>query len=159
MVLQGKDAWLNQGDTSRVGQLAANFNRLDADQRDNLIDDLNRLGKGSEALVERSQSLLGEDYQDLLNRTNAMSKSDDIDDLLKLEAELPEDHKERFWQAADISGDGIDTFVQRLEEVEFRERQVLIEYIARLADWVNQEELERDAAARLAMEAVEFIRE
>jgi len=58
----------------------ANFNRLDADQRDSLIDDLNALGNGSEALLERSQNLFSEDYQNLLNQTSAMSKSDGIDD-------------------------------------------------------------------------------
>jgi len=154
-----KDVWLNRGDSDRAGQLAAKFNQLDADQRDGLIDDLNRLGKGSEALVERSHGLLTKDYQELLNRIDPISKSNDVGDLLGLEAELPADFKNRFWQAADISGEGIDTFVQGLKEIDFRGQQLLIAYIASLADMIDQEEIERDDATLLAMEAIEFSRE
>jgi len=151
-----KDVWLNQGDADRAGRLAAKFNQLDADQRDSLIDDLNILGKGSEALIERSHSLLTEDYQDLLNRIDPISKSENIDDLLGLEAQLPSTLSDRFWQAADISGEGIDAFVQSLAEIDVRGQQLLIEYIATLADLIDQEGLERDAATLMATETIEF---
>jgi len=151
-----KDVWLNQGNADRAGRLAAKFNQLDADQRDSLIDDLNILGKGSEALIERSHSLLTEDYQDLLNRIDPISKSENIDDLLGLEAQLPSTLSDRFWQAADISGEGIDAFVQSLAEIDVRGQQLLIEYIATLADLIDQEGLERDAATLMATETIEF---
>ncbi len=111
---------------------------MDADQLDGLIDDLNTLGKCSEALIERSHALLTEDFQNLLNRIDSISKSDDIDDLLEIDAKLPAELKGRFWQAAELSGESIDTFVQSLGEIDLRGQQLLVEYIASLADTAKE---------------------
>ena len=154
-----KEAWLNQEDPARAGQLAANLEHLDADQRDELISELNRLGEDSEGLVSRSSEMLAEDYQDLLVRTNAITQSHDIEALLALESEFSEDQNDRFWQAADTVGEEVDSFVDTMEQLQHREKLLVLESIGSLSDLVDQGELERDDAKALAIEFVDLVAE
>ena len=149
-----KDAWLHPGETPRNNQFAANLERLDADQRDTLIDDLNSSGRSRDALADYSAEQLAGDYEALINRSNSIAESHDIVALLELESALPETQKQQFWQAADFIDNDIDKFVSVMEKTRPQEQQLLLDFISALSDAVDQDEIQRPDALQQATETL-----
>lgn len=150
-----KDAWLHPGDTPRNNQFATNLNRLDAQQRDTLIDDLNALGKSRDALANYSTEQLSKDYQALINRSNSIAESHDVVALLELEGTLPETQKPQFWQATDFLDRDIDKFISLMEKIKPQEQQLLVDFISTLSDAVAQDEMQHQDALQKAAETVD----
>ncbi len=151
-----KDAWMHQGDTLRNNRFAANLNGLNADQRDALIGDLNTTGKSRDALALYAPEQLSSDYQEFINRTNAIAQSHDLERLLKIETALPENQKQEYWQAMDILDEDLNKLVSAIETADTQEQKLLIDYVSTLAESVDREERSRTDAQRQAMTTLDL---
>ncbi|WP_261843312.1 hypothetical protein [Aliamphritea ceti] len=105
------DAWLNQDDMSRSTQLNTTFSELNAEQRDQLVQDINQLNTGSAPLALQDSDDQSQQFTRFLTRTNTLAQTDNPTALLQAEAAQPGEQKEKFWQATELAGDQVDALV------------------------------------------------
>ncbi|WP_271272660.1 hypothetical protein [Aliamphritea hakodatensis] len=105
------DAWLNQDDISRSTELNTTFSELNAEQRDQLVQDVNQLNPASAPLALQDTEELNQQFSRFLTRTNTLAETDNPAALLQAEEQQPGEQTENFWQAAEFAGDQVDALV------------------------------------------------
>ncbi len=116
------DAWLNntlddssahQAQTNRLTRLLTD---MAAEQRDQLVQDLNRLGQEVHPMTELSDAALKETYGAFFDRTTSIANVDDLNALAKAEEATQPELQEAFWQATELAGERIDDLLKILDE-------------------------------------------
>ncbi|WP_415884929.1 hypothetical protein ACMXYO_09710 [Neptuniibacter sp. QD37_6] len=143
-------AWLNQDEPAQTKQLANNLSQLEAEQRDDLIKQLNHSGATISRLAEHDLTLLEADFEQFLNRTSAIIESKSVKDLGEFESTLPEPVKDDFWQAASFVEDQVDTLVETLIPFTNDTKAFILESINSLKEAVDEQELDIDIAKEQA---------
>jgi hypothetical protein len=105
------DAWLNQDDISRSTKLNTTFSELNAEQRDQLVQDINQLNIGAAPLALQDSDEQSLQFTRFLTRTNSLAHTNNPAALLQAEATQPEEQKEKFWLATELAGDQVDALV------------------------------------------------
>ncbi|WP_415903483.1 hypothetical protein ACMXYR_07155 [Neptuniibacter sp. QD29_5] len=143
-------AWLNQDAPAQTKQLANNLSQLEAEQRDDLIKQINHSGATISRLAEHDLTLLEADFEQFLNRTSAIIESKSVKDLVEFESALPEPVKDDFWQAASFVEDQVDTLVETLIPFTDDTKAFILESINSLKEATDQQELDIDIAKEQA---------
>ncbi|WP_415900925.1 hypothetical protein [Neptuniibacter sp. QD48_11] len=143
-------AWLNQDEPAQTKQLANNLSQLEAEQRDDLIKQINHSGATTSRLAEHDLTLLEADFEQFLNRTNAIIESKGVKDLIEFESALPEPVKDDFWQAASFVEDQVDTLVEILVPFTDDTKAFILESINSLKEATDEQELDIDIAKEQA---------
>ena len=105
------DAWLNQDDISRSTKLNSTFSELNAEQRDQLVQDINQLNTVSAPLALQNSDEQSLQFTKFLTRTNSLAQTNNPTALLQAEAAQPGEQKENFWLATELAGDQVDALV------------------------------------------------
>lgn len=127
------DAWLNnriedssahQVQTERLTSLLID---MGAEQRDQLVQDLNRLGQDVHPMTELSDAALKETYDAFFDRTTTIANVDDLSALAEAEEKTQPALRESFWQATELAGERVDDVLKILDEngPDIREQLIL----------------------------------
>ncbi len=115
------DAWLNnriedssahQVQTERLTSLLID---MGAEQRDQLVQDLNRLGQDTHPMTELSDAALKETYDAFFDRTTTIANVDDLSALAAAEEKTQPALRESFWQATELAGERVDDVLKILD--------------------------------------------
>lgn len=115
------DAWLTEqvddrsADQIQTTRLTHKLLEMGAEQRDQLIQDLNHLGQEEHPMAELSVEALKEVYGGFFDRTTTIAHVDDLNELAAVEAETRPELRESFWQATELAGERVDQLLQVLE--------------------------------------------
>jgi len=139
-------AWLNQDDPSSTQQLAGNLSQLDAEQRDQVIQDTNALSGTPFNLADIEQSALDEEFTDFLNKTAALSNTNEVEELVEYEANLDADLQNDFWQAASFAGEQVDELVAALAPLDRDSTVAILDSINAISSAVSDEVIEEEEA-------------
>ncbi|MFD2112016.1 hypothetical protein [Thiorhodococcus fuscus] len=123
------DAWLNREEPRRAASLATKLSSLEANQRDELVDELHQLDQTDKALSDYGPNDKGDDFEKFLERTNVIHESDDLDALLSATEKLDEGVKDDFWRAADFMNKDVNKMIDIVNQSASEEVEFLIEYI------------------------------
>ncbi len=127
------DAWLNnriedssahQVQTERLTSLLID---MGAEQRDQLVQDLNRLGQDTHPMTELSDAALKEAYDAFFDRTTTIANVDDLSALAEAEETTQAALRDSFWQATELAGERVDDILKILDEngPDIREQLIL----------------------------------
>lgn len=159
------DAWLNnkQEDSSahkaQTTRLTNKLSEMGADQRDQLIQDLNNLGQEEYAVTAFSESALKTTYGAFFDRTTSIANVDDLNALAEAEAETPPALRESFWQATELAGDRVDDLLSVLEESTPELREQLIVTLAEQSALTESEEKTRDEVDQDLGKLIHYLKE
>ncbi|WP_027857671.1 hypothetical protein [Marinobacterium jannaschii] len=144
------DAWLNnkiedssahQAQTQRlIGKLSG----MGAEQRDELVQDLNRQGQEQHPMAQLSAPALQETYGAFFDRTTSIANVDDLNALAEAEEETPPELRESFWQATELSGEKVDDLIAILDDNGPALREQIIVTLAEQASLTEAGEKDRD---------------
>ncbi|WP_415884376.1 hypothetical protein [Neptuniibacter sp. QD34_54] len=152
-------AWLNQDEPAQTKQLANILSQVEADQRDNLIKQTNHTGPTTSRLAEHDLELLEDNFEQFLNRTNAIIESKAVKDLVDFESALPEPVKDDFWQAASFVEDQVDQLVETLTPFTDNTKAFILESINSLKEATDEQELNIDIAKEQAKSLLDSMSE
>lgn len=144
------DVWLNnQLDDSSAHDAQSNrltslLTDMDADQRDQLVQDLNRLGQDVHPMTELSDAALKDTYGAFFNRTTSIANVDDLSALAEAEEKTQPALRESFWQATEIAGERVDDVLKILDENGPEIRDQLILTLAEQASLTESGQKTRD---------------
>lgn len=115
------DAWMNQEKSAseiRVSstRLVNALGQLGAEQRDELVKQLNGLNEGDIPLTQRSLSALQEDNQGLIDRIDTLTSTESVEVLLETEALISDEQKDDFWQVTALAEDSVDPLLELLQQ-------------------------------------------
>ncbi|WP_245578397.1 hypothetical protein [Marinobacterium litorale] len=133
------DGWLNHrledssAHVAQTNRLTMRLTDMDAEQRDQLVEDLNRLGQDVHPITELSDAALKETYDALFDRTTSIANVDDLSTLADAEAKTQPGLRDAFWQATELAGERVDDVLKILDENGPEIRQRLIETLAEQA--------------------------
>lgn len=127
------DAWLssrlgeNSAHQAQTESLVSRLSDMGAEQRDQLIQDFNRLGQKEHPMAMLSDSALQDAYGDFFDRTISIATVDDVDSLMEAAVEIEPKLRESFWQATELAGEKIDGLLKVIGEngSEIRERIIV----------------------------------
>ena len=153
------DAWLNKDDISRSTALNTTFSELNAEQRDQLVQDINQLNPAEVPLALQDSEELNQQFSRFLTRTNTLAETDNPAALLQAEAQQPGEQKETFWQVAEFAGDQVDALVGVLLTSSEAVGTQLLENLSSSADSVQSGETGALQARTELVETLSFFSE
>jgi len=137
------DSFVHQNDSSRANRLAASLSPLEADGRDELVDELHALSQSDQALTKLPEETLKQSFEGFMNRSNSIVNSHELQALLTVAEEISEPQQEQFWQATALLGRGVDTLVETLQQQSPGGQKMLLEYLTALTEEVENGDLGR----------------
>ncbi len=149
------DAWFNRQEPGRVTSLATKLSTLEADQRDELVDELQLINKTDKPLSNYGIENKDQEFEAFFKRTDVIHESNDLKALLNAKDKLEDGHQDNFWQAANFLGNDVNTIIDLINQLPNSDAELLVAYISNLSEQVNQEGLEEEDALRQASEAVD----
>jgi len=155
------DTWLNQGGSEsdisvRSTQLANLLGEMGAEQRDDLVHELNRFGQGDIPLAQRSFSDLQDENQGLSNRIDSLIESDDIEALLATETLISGEQKEDFWTVTALAEDKVDPLISLLQQSDGAVRSQIVEALAQQSGLVDSGSKSREEAVEQVDDLIAF---
>ncbi|WP_315982099.1 hypothetical protein [Aliamphritea spongicola] len=153
------DAWLNKDDISRSTALNTTFSELNAEQRDQLVQDINQLNTAEVPLALQESEEQNQQFSRFLTRTNTLAETDNPAALLQAEAQQPGEQKETFWQVAEFAGDQVDALVGVLLTSSEAVGTQLLENLSSSADSVQAGETGALQARTELVETLSFFSE
>lgn len=144
------DAWLNdkvEDSSAKQGQtshLSFKLLEMGADQRDQLVHDLNSLGQDDHALSGFTDSALQEIYGDFFDRTTTIANVTDLEALSEAEQKTSPALRESFWQATEIAGSKAGDLLELLDNSQPEIRNQVITTLAEQATMTEAGEKSRD---------------
>ena len=153
------DAWLNKDNISRSTALNTTFTELNAEQRDQLVQDVNQLNPAEVPLALQDSEELNQQFSRFLTRTNTLAETDNPAALLQAEAQQPGEQKETFWQVAEFAGDQVDALVGVLLTSSEAVGTQLLENLSSSADSVQAGETGALQARTELVETLSFFSE
>lgn len=144
------DAWLNNkldessAHQAQTARLTSMLSDMGAEQRDQLVQDLNRLGQKEHPMTLLSDSALQETYGAFFDRTTSIANVDDLNALAKAEEETQPALRESFWQATELAGEKVDDLLKILDENGPAIREQVILTLAEQASLTESQEKTRD---------------
>lgn len=99
--------------------LAVHMRVLDADRRDQLVDELHRFTQPSsfsDPVGQRDSELLQEQLAPLTQRLTPLNNTSNINQLLEVSDSLSAEQNQAFWSLAQTSGDQVDELVELVEQ-------------------------------------------
>lgn len=140
--LLATDAWMNQDKSAseiRVSstQLVNALGQLGAEERDELVTQLNGLNEGDIPLTQRSLSALQEDNQGLIDRIDTLTSTESVEVLLETEALISEEQEDDFWHVTALAEDNVDPLLELLQQSGADMREQIIAGLALEADRVS----------------------
>jgi len=133
------DAWLNREEPRRAASFATKLSSLEANQRDELVNELHQLDRTDKALSNYGPK--EDHFERFIERTNVIHESNDLNALLSATEKLDEGVKDDFWRAANFLKEDVNKMIDVVNQVASKEVESLIDYINNLSDQVDQEEL------------------
>lgn len=146
------DAFVHQSDSSRANRLASSLSPLEADERDELVDELHALSQSDQPLTTLTEEVLEQNFKGLVNRSDSIVSSNELQALLSVGEKIPEQQQEQFWQATALLGRGVDTLVETLQQQSPNGQKMLLEYLTALTEEVESGDLGRRQYQEQALE-------
>ncbi|WP_051560439.1 hypothetical protein [Marinobacterium jannaschii] len=146
------DAWLNRevdnssAHDSQTRRLTSQLSELGAEQRDQLVESLNRLAQSEHPMAELSEPALEEVYGAFFDRTTSIANTDDLGALLNAEADTQQALRESFWQATELAGEQVDDLVKLLDNSAPELREQIIITLSEESALIDAKEKDRDSS-------------
>ncbi|WP_417448532.1 hypothetical protein [Idiomarina abyssalis] len=159
------DAWLNnQLDDSSAHDAQSNrltslLTDMDANQRDELVQDLNRLGQDVHPMTELSDAALKETYGAFFDRTTSIANVDDLSALAEAEENTKPELRDAFWQATELAGERVDDVLKILDENVPDIREQLILTLADQAALTESGQKTRDEVGQELRKLISYFKE
>lgn len=140
------DAWFHRRDSDSMTDLASRIATLDAEQRDECVDDLHRLNRPDKPLISYGQEEREQEFGEFLTHTEVICQCNNPEDLLEACEKIGDDQQEEFWKAAHFLGTEANRFVDIIQESPLPEAKLLVTYMGNLLVQLDQEELPEEEA-------------
>jgi len=159
------DAWLNNtlDDSSahdaQTNRLTHLLTDMGAEQRDQLVQDLNRLGQEVHPMTELSDAALTETYGAFFDRTTTLANVDDLNALADVEEATQPELREAFWQATELAGEQVDDLLKVLDENGPEIRDQLILTLAEQASLTESDQKTREEVDQELKKLISYFNE
>lgn len=159
------DAWLNNrsddnsAHKAQTERLTGMLSYMGADQRDQLIQDLNQLGQKVHPMSELSDTALQETYGAFFDRTTTIANVDDLNTLADAEEETRPALRESFWQATELAGEKVNDLLKILDKNTPEIREQIIVTLAEQASLIESKEKTRDEVDQDLKQLISYFRE
>lgn len=137
------DAWLSDqldDGQSHTSSLASTLSVMGAQQRDQLVQDLNRNVSQAPPLTALSGAAVQENYGAFFERTSAIANVDDFKLLAKVAEDVQPELRDSFWKAVDLAGERADNLLQMLDENSLAIREQVTVEMAAQASLIEEEQ-------------------